>query len=279
MSSAAAPIRRFFRTPKGLLTLVLAALLALAAAVDGASVLWPGVTVAALVAMAVDLPILRVREGAWEFPSGALLTGLLIAMVLSPQEPWHVVAVTSAIGVASKYAIRTRSANVFNPAALGLVATFYMFDTGQNWWGALPEVSLWALVPLVATGVFITDRVNKLPIALTFLGSYYLLFTVTAFVTDPRRVAEIFRPPDLQMALFFAFFMLTDPPTAPVKYRDQVICGALVAATSYAVFEWIGAAYYLLAGVLVGNVWEAWRRTRAQSAARARRVSGLGAPA
>jgi len=24
-------------------------------------------------------------------------------------------------------------------------------------------------------------------------------------------------------------------------------------------FEWIGAAHYLLAGVLAGNVWEAWR--------------------
>ena len=31
---------------------------------------------------------------------------------------------------------------------------------------------------------------------------------------------------------------------------------------SYAVFEWIGAAHYLLAGVLAGNVWEAWRRSR-----------------
>jgi hypothetical protein len=62
------------------------------------------------------------------------------------------------------------------------------------------------------------------------------------------------------MALYFAFFILTDPPTSPVKYRDQVICGAIVAVVSYAVFEWVGAAYYLLAGVLAGNLWEAWRR-------------------
>ena len=62
--------------------------------------------------------------------------------------------------------------------------------------------------------------------------------------------------------LFFAFFILTDPPTSPTKYRDQIICGVLVAVVSYAVFEWIGAVYYLLAGVLAGNVWEAWRRKR-----------------
>lgn len=79
----------------------------------------------------------------------------------------------------------------------------------------------------------------------------------------PRRRSptEVFRTPDLQAALYFAFFILTDPPTSPVKYRDQIVCGVIVALVSYAVFEWVGAVYYLLAGVLVGNIWEAWRRT------------------
>jgi hypothetical protein len=45
-----------------------------------------------------------------------------------------------------------------------------------------------------------------------------------------------------------------------VKYRDQVVFAVMVAVSSYAIFEWTGAVYYLLAGVLVGNVWEAWRR-------------------
>ena len=62
-----------------------------------------------------------------------------------------------------------------------------------------------------------------MPAVLAFLGSYYLLFTVTAFVGDPARVAELFRAPDLHAALFFAFFMVTDPPTSPPKQRDQII--------------------------------------------------------
>jgi hypothetical protein len=75
-------------------------------------------------------------------------------------------------------------------------------------------------------------------------------------------VAAIFRPPDAHAALFFAFFILTDPPTSPVKYPDQLVCGVIVAVSSFVVFQWIGAVYFLLAGVLVGNVWEAWRRAR-----------------
>ena len=156
-------------------------------------------------------------------------------MVLSPQEPWHVAAITAAIAIVSKYLFRTRTANIFNPAALALVATFHLFHTGQSWWGALPGVPAYGLIVLIATGLFITDRVNKMPMVLA---------------------------PDLQAVLFFAFFILTDPPTAPAKYSHQVACAALVAVTSFAIFEWIGVADYLLAGVLAGNIWEAWRRAR-----------------
>ena len=255
-------VRRFFRTPKGLLILVLAPLTALAAVGEGVRLVAPGLLSAVAVAALIDAPILRKKYGAWEFPSGAVLTGLLVAMVLSPQEPWYVPAVTSALAILSKYIFRTRSANVFNPAALALVVTFYIFDTGQSWWGALPEMSLVGLAVLLVTGIFIADRVNKLPLVLVFLASYYFLFTITAFVGDPGRVSEIFRPPDLQAVLFFAFFFLTDPPTSPVKYSDQLVCGVIVAVVSYAVFEWVGAAYYLLAGVLMGNLWEALSRTR-----------------
>jgi Na+-translocating ferredoxin:NAD+ oxidoreductase RnfD subunit len=263
--AASSAFRRFFRTPKGLLIIVLMILVALAAPHEGIKLVAPGLLSAVIVAGLIDLFALRKFRRSREFPSGAVLTGLLVAMVLTPHEPWYVAACTSAIAIISKYVARIRSANVFNPAALALVATFYIFNTGQNWWGALPEISPLALVVLFTAGVFITDRVNKVPLVLIFLGTYFALFTFTAFLTDPGKFAEIFRTPDLHAVLFFAFFILTDPPTSPVKYSDQIVCGVIVAAASYAIFEWVGAAYYLLAGVLVGNVWEAWHRWQAFS--------------
>jgi Na+-translocating ferredoxin:NAD+ oxidoreductase RnfD subunit len=254
--------KRFFRTPKGLLLIVLAMLIALASLGQNITLLAPGLAAAVAAAALIDILILRNKYGVWEFPDGAILTGLFVAMILSPFEPWYVAACSSAFAILSKYVIRTRSANVFNPAALALVAAFYVFHSGQSWWGSLPEITPWSLPVLFATGIFITDRVNKMPLVLAFLGSYYLLFTLTAFLGDPNGVAEVFRIPDLNAVLFFAFFILTDPPTSPVKYPDQLVCAVIVAATSYAVFELVGAAHYLLAGVLVGNVWEAWRRVR-----------------
>jgi len=255
-------VRKFFRTPKGLLTILLVMLVALASPWSGGMLVLPGLASAVVAAAVIDVLILRWRHPRWEFPSGAVLTALIVAMVLSPFEPWWVPAATAAIAVVSKYIVRTKAANVFNPAALALIVSFYAFNTGQSWWGALPELPIWAISALFVTGVFIADRVNKMPLVLAFLGGYYALFTITAYVGDPRHVVEIFRAPDLHAVLYFAFFMLTDPPTAPIKYKDQVFCGVLVAIVSYGLFETSGVVYYLLAGLMAGNVWEAVRRVR-----------------
>ncbi len=242
------------------MTAVLVVLLVVASVFVGVARIAPPVLAAIIAAALVDAPILRARGRWWAFPDGAVLTGLFVAMVLSPFEPWYVAAGTSAVAVASKYVFRGRTANVFNPAALGLVVTFYLIGTGQDWWGALADAGVAGVAVLAATGLFIADRVNKMPLLLAFLGSYFLLFTAMAFFGDPRLVAEIFRSPDINAVLFFAFFILTDPPTSPAKYRDQIMYGLLVSLASFAIFEMTGAAHYLLSGVLVGNVWEAWRR-------------------
>jgi Na+-translocating ferredoxin:NAD+ oxidoreductase RnfD subunit len=258
--SAMRKVKNFFKTPKGLLTIILAVFVALAAPGQGPSVVAPRLAAAMFAAGLVDALILRARKGTWEFPSGAVLTALIVAMVLRAQEPWYVTTITSTFAILSKYILRSRTANVFNPAALAIIVSFYAFHTGQSWWGALTELPLAAKAWLIAAGMFIAGRVNKIPLVLAFLGTYFALFTVTAFVTNPLPVAEIFRTPDIEAALYFAFIILTDPPTSPAKYPDQIVCGVIVASVSYAFFELAGVVYYLLAGVLAGNVWEAWRR-------------------
>ena len=258
-------LSRFLRTPKGLALIVLALLTILAGVGAGVSLVAPRIAAAIVPAMLIDVLILRRIKGKWFFPSGALLTGLIVAMILSPREPWYVEAITSVIGVLSKYVVRIRTANVFNPAALALVATFYVFHTAQSWWGALPEVSPIAVAVLLAAGAFIVYKVNKIPAVLAFLGAYYALATISAFAGDPRHVAALYRAPDLHAALYFAFFMVTDPPTSPPKARDQLVFGAIVAVSSFAVFELIGAVYFLLAGLLVANAWEGWRRIRVRA--------------
>lgn len=267
-------VKKFFQTPKGLLTIILVIFAIMAAPGQGGGAVALCLGSATIAAGLVDALILRVRKKAWEFPSGAVLTAMIVTMVLRTQEPWYVTTITSVIAVLSKYVFRSRAANVFNPAALAIIASFYVFHTGQSWWGAMTDLPPIAKAILIAAGVFIAGRVNKMPLVLAFLGTYFVLFTVTAFASNPLSVAGIFRTPDVEAALYFAFIILTDPPTSPAKHPDQIVCGVIVAVVSYAFFELAGVVYYLLAGVLVGNVWEAWRRANRRTGYRFPRGTG-----
>ncbi|MBI2767299.1 MAG: RnfABCDGE type electron transport complex subunit D [Chloroflexi bacterium] len=262
-------VRRFFRTPKGILLLIFTFTMLLAAAKGGPALVLPGVLVAMSAAAAVDVAVARLARQAWVFPSGGLLSGLIVALVLSPHEPLVVPAATAVLAIASKHLFRTRFANVFNPASLALVLAAVLFKSNQSWWGALPDLGWPGAAVLLVTGAFIADRINKLPLVLTFLGLYFTLFTAASFTGNAAGVREVFIAPDLQAVLFFAFFMLDDPPTCPVQYRDQAIFGAIVAVTSFMVFQLFGWLYFLPAGLLVGNAYEGLRRRSRQTRRRA----------
>ncbi len=255
-------LARFWSTPKGEMLLVLIALTALAAPHAGLGRVMVLIGAALAPALALDAVLVRSLRGRWLFPSGALLSALFVGVLLDPFVAWYVPALAASVAVASKYLFRTRWSNVFNPAALALVWAAVFLGSGQSWWGALADLPLICLVILLAAGLWVISRINKLPMVLAFGGAYFLIFTAAAFLGDAARVAEIFRAPDLHAALFFAFFMLTDPPTSPTRYRDQVWYGLLVAVASAACFLFFGSVYFLLAGLLVGNLWETWRRLR-----------------
>ncbi len=223
----------FFRTPKGLLLVILTVFIAAAAPGEGWRVVLPGLLTSVAAAAAVDTLILRWRKRRWELPSGAILTAMIVSMVLSPREPWWVVSAAAVVGVAAKYVLRYRVANIFNPAALGIVVTYFIFGTAQNWWGAVPSLPVLALMLLAGAGIFISNRVNKLPLVLSFLFVYFALFTASAFVSRPEHVAEVFRAPDLQAVLYFAFFILSDPPTSPTRPGEQLLAGVFIATTSF----------------------------------------------
>src|SRR5579884_2377863 len=208
-------MKKFRRSPKGLLTAVFLGFFAVAFSPAA----FAHVLFAVAGACLVDLVCHRIVDGRWEAPTSALLSGLIVGFVLGVETPALVTVAVAALASASKYLIRTNRGHVFNPAGLALLAAIPLFATGQSWWGAFGDMSaIWVAV-LILGGVLILDKVNKFPMALAFLGTYFGLFTVGAFA-NATVVAEMFRAPFLQAALFLAFFMLTDPPTSPGKASD-----------------------------------------------------------
>lgn len=81
-------------------------------------------------------------------------------------------------------------------------------------------------------------------------------------VIEPARGSS-HRPAQLRLApLFFAFFMLDDPPTSAGPRRQQARYGAIVGAASFGLLPGARTLAFLPAGLLVGNVWVAARRSR-----------------
>lgn len=261
---------KFFSTPKGLLTVELLALTLLTGFVAAAAGAWLNLAAAVGAAVLIDVAVALLQRRSRIFPDGALLTGLIVAMVLSPGVPWWQSAFAAAVAILSKHLLKIGRRPIFNPAAFGLLAALLLFRTGQSWWGALPLLPVWCIALLLIAGAVITERVNKFPQVLAFLGVYMLLFLFGGLLHVPV-AGDAFRNPFIHSALFLAFFMVTDPPTSPAKYGDQVIFGILAAVISVADYLVLNGLSYLLVGLLVANGWSAWRSRR--PAAQAGRLS------
>jgi len=208
--------------------------------------LWPGLST-------------RRRPLEMFWPSGALLAGAIIGLVLDPSSsPW-VPLTAGALASASKHVVRYRSRHVFNPAAFGLLASGLLFSERASWWGALPALPFVATLAMVAAGAIVLDRSRKLPAALGFLATYYTVFLVVGLIT-PDKATEAFRSPISNAVLFFALFMLSDPPTAPVTANDQLAYGVVAAAGAAALELTVHDQSFLITALIAANVLAATAR-------------------
>ena len=252
-------IKNYVRTPRGMMLLALDALIGVAYPVDGQAALLR-VGLAAAAAVAVDLLFKGLRSRL-ELPDSALLTGVIVAMILSPAVPLGVPILAAAVAVTSKHVLRGKYGHFLNPAAFGLLAIGALLSTEQSWWGGLGDLPAVLIVGVVLAGWFIAGRINKLPTVLTFLGTYVGLLTLAELFGNATAFADAFREPMTGAAVFFAGFMLTDPPTSPARPRHQVWFAAVAAAVSVACLAVnIGGVYYLLIGLLAANAFEGARR-------------------
>jgi hypothetical protein len=195
------------------------------------------------------------------WPSGALLCGTIIGLLLDPSSPSSVAVATGALASVSKHTIRYRARHVFNPAAFGLLAGSVLFAEQISWWGALPALPVAATILMILAGAIVLDRSRKLPAAVAFLSAYYGAYLLVAII-DRHHASESFRSPISNAIVFFALFMLSDPPTAPVAIPAQIIYGVLVAATAVMLELTSHSQTFLLVALCAGNLYAAASRIR-----------------
>lgn len=219
------------------------------------------VGIAAVTAMFIDTIIAVLKKRKLTFPDGAAITGLIVALVLSPMVSSSISALTVAIAIASKHLFTVKKKPIFNPAAFGLLITAVLFSSGQSWWGGLSMLPIWCIVLVCIAGFLVTEKVNKFPQVLSFLGIYFLIVLIMGII-GIENVGDLIRVPYINSTLFLAFFMLTDPPTSLGKYKDQVKFGIITAVASITSYMILGGLTFLLVGILIANGWKALKVSR-----------------
>ncbi|UOF92577.1 RnfABCDGE type electron transport complex subunit D [Fodinisporobacter ferrooxydans] len=250
--------RKFLMTPKLYVMIVLIVMTAIAGmhAADRQGIL--NACAAIVTALLLDLLIGVLQKRNRLFSDGGVITGLIVALVLSSMTPWYICALTTGIAIVSKHVLKIKRKPILNPAAFGLLAAILLFSSGQSWWGAMSELPIWSIAFLLVGGFLVTSRVNKFPQAFSFLAVYFILLLLMGFLNFGQ-AGDALRTPFINSALFMAFFMLTDPPTSPGKYKDQVVFGCITAIVGVAIFMMFGGLTYLFIGLLAANVWNAYR--------------------
>jgi Na+-translocating ferredoxin:NAD+ oxidoreductase RnfD subunit len=200
-----------------------------------------------------DLALMRVRRRRLSFPLSAVITGLIIGSIAPFTAPPLVVILASLVAIISKHAIRVTSFPVFNPAALGLLASLALFSLGDEWWAAVSiDIAGHAalLTPLLILAAY---KARKLHTSLSFLLMTAILYLAGGVVTTAS---------DLAYALpyYFAFIMVPEPKTSPYPRRQQLAFGVSMAVLTSA-FLFYNVRYAFFLALLTGNLAHAAYRT------------------
>lgn len=230
-------------TPKTYMSFLLLLLAGVGIFQQGINSVYLQLILAIGVSIALDTLITLIKTKRLILPSSAFITGMIIAMVLSPNVNWRIPVVAAFIAILQKHIIRyPASKPVFNPAAIGLLAVIVLFHAHVSWWGQ----SVWWLV--IAFGLFISYKTKKLIIPIVFILANAIIFTLAFYLKD-----KVWLNPFLYVNFFFVFIMLIEPKTSPYASKSQYVYGILAAIFSFLFFLFLPRYDYSILALVTTN--------------------------
>ncbi|WP_127495530.1 RnfABCDGE type electron transport complex subunit D [Paenibacillus glycanilyticus] len=205
-------------------------------------------------AIVIDVLFALIKKRKRIMPDGAAITGLIVALILSLNTAWPIIASTACLSIISKHLLVYKKKPIFNPAAFGLFLSILIYHTEQSWWGAFGDLPSWYIPLLLIGGYAVTNRVNKYQQIFTFFMITFAMVLAMELLHSGDAF-DALRPPFINATLFFGCFMLTDPPTSPAKPTGQIIFGILAAVVGTIVYGIYGGLMYLFIGLFVGNLY------------------------
>ncbi len=180
----------------------------------------------------------------------AVITGIIIGAVAPFNAQIYIVAVACIVAISSKYALRYKSSNIFNPAALGLLVALFLFNSSDQWWVAsyftISNITF-ILTPLLLIVAYKAKR-------FTTAASFIVVTGVLIFLTSPNTYVLSNIPIFFIGAqpFFFGSLMATDPKTSPHIKEEQLAYGIGLALLGFGISLY-GAPYPDIVALLAAN--------------------------
>ena len=180
-----------------------------------------------------------VQYGAWK---SAVITAFGLCLLLKTTH-WYFAVLAAFIAISSKYVFTWKNKHLFNPSALGIIATILV--THQGWispgqWGT----SIVIFFMVCSLGFIVVTRVQKADVSLAFLGTYVLLLFWRQIIFQGWPLDFFLQSVSTGSLLLFSFFMISDPKTTPNHPVARILYAVLIASISFylSAFKFINGA-------------------------------------
>lgn len=190
---------------------------------NGVSQTLPQLLIALAATIPLDLIINYYKEKRFILPDSATISALFIATALSINQLWYTTLIAGIVAILSKHIIKINDRHIFNPAVFGLFAVILIFKVGIEWWASQ---ILWIVTIF---GVCLMYKMKNYKIILSYLITSLVLSTAYLLTKDSLSLKTLF----FSINLFFMFFMMVEPMTAPITKKAKMIFGILVAVLSF----------------------------------------------
>ncbi len=192
-----------------------------------------------------------------KIPFSGMITGLIIGVVAPINAPLLAILVAGIAAILSKFLIKVKSSNVFNPAAFGMLIGLGLFSIGDSWWIS-SGISLFGItVILTPLLIIVAYQAKRLHLA---LSSMVTVIAITLIISRSVSLTSL-EVALLSINYFFLFVMLIEPKTSPHKGSAQIIYGVGVMLIYYLAGV-VGVPYASFAALLIGNLCYAFYRYR-----------------
>lgn len=153
-------------------------------------------------------------------PDSSILTGLILALVITPPSSIEVapfLVVAAGLAIAAKYILAINNKHVFNPVAIAVVLTAYGPLQSASWW-----VGTASLAPFVIFGgLILVRKIRRTKMVMLFFAVALGATSVVAVISQQAILATLQSTILHSSLLFLGFVMLTEPMTSPTSWSNR----------------------------------------------------------